>query len=221
MKPYSNIVFPDLTRRLVATGILPVYAQDAAITHPAPDWLQISQEGGFLENRIFELDHSSGTGCILSLSLAVERSAFSIWGWELDLPWKDHNFQLLSDPQGRESPDYIYKIPDSQSESYSRDLVINDCSQLLRGHPLEGFLLGFSLQPIPASDHQGKRIDARLVIIDEMRRSYFTTVQLYVDRSAKFDRQRGKEKIRKSIFDQLVDGEDVLKDEEDVLIQQT
>jgi hypothetical protein len=217
MNRYSNIDLQDMTRQLVVAGFLPVYAQDAAITHPAPDWLLISQVGG---DSVFDLDGGGGTGCILDLHVAVDRPAFSIWRWELDLLWKDPKFQWVPEPQGGKYPDNMYRIPGCQALEYSRNRVINHRRKLGRGNCLDGLLLGFSFVSIPDFYHHGASIDARLVLVDEMENSYSKQIQLYVDRSAKFDRQRGKEKVRRRLFDQLVDnGEELLKDEEDVLIQ--
>src|ERR1700693_2966404 len=104
MNTYSNIVLPDLTRQLVVAGFLPVYAQDAAITHSAPPWLFIDQEGGPLDSLVFDLDCGGGMGCILPLHVAVDLPAFSIRRWEIDFRWKDLKFQWLPEPPGGKFP---------------------------------------------------------------------------------------------------------------------
>lgn len=210
MNKYSRIVVPDLTRQLVATSFLPVDAQDAAITHAAPPWLAISQVGGLVENSIFDPDCGSGTGCILDLHIAVDRRAFSIWGWELDLPWKDPNFQWLPEPRGSKFPENMYQIPGCKGLEYPPGVVINHRHLLQRGHILEGLLLGHSFAPIPDSYHHGANIDARLVIIDEMGLSFSTQVELWVNRIARIDRKPAKPKTRQPIFEKQDWAEDEL-----------
>lgn len=82
MKTYSPLVVPDLTRQLVAAGFLPGDA------HPAPPGVLIAQIGSIFENSAFDLD-CGGTGYSLSLHIAVDRPAFAIWEWKLDLPWEE------------------------------------------------------------------------------------------------------------------------------------
>jgi hypothetical protein len=200
MKRYSNLFAPDLTRQLVSTGFLPVDAQDAAITHPAPPWLKVSQEAGPVENSIFDLDCGSGTGCILDLQIAVDLGAFSIWGWELDLPWKDPEFRFLPEPTGESFPYNMYKFPGCETLIFPRDDVINHRRRLQRGHGLDGLLLGSSFESIPDSYKHGAQIEASLVLIDEMRRAFSTPVQLWADRIAKINRQRRKKNTRGPLF---------------------
>jgi hypothetical protein len=200
MKRFSNLFAPDLTRQLVSTGFLPVDTQDAAITHPAPPWLHISQVGGLVESQVFDPDCESGTGCILDLHIAVDLGSFSIWGWELDLPWKDPEFRFLPEPTGESYPYNMYKFPGRGALMFSRDNVINHRHRLQRGHGLDGLLLGFSFQSIPDSYKHGAQIEASLILIDEMRRAFSTPVQLWADRSAKIDRQRRKKNTRGPLF---------------------
>lgn len=207
MKRYSNIVAPDLVRRLVATGFLPVDAQDAAITQPAPPGLHIDQVGGLVESSIFDLKCGSGTGCILPLYIAVDLNIFSIWRWELDLPWKDPKFQFLPEPQGHRFPDNMYKFPGCENLMYPRDQVINHQRELKPGRILEGLLLGFSFESIPDSYHHRSTIHARLVLIDGKEHSFSTPIQLWADRSVKFDRQRSKKNTKKRAFEKLDEGE--------------
>jgi hypothetical protein len=210
MKRYSRLFAPDLTRQLVAADFLPVDAQEAAITHPAPPWLKISQEGAPVENFIFDLDCGGGTGCILDLHVAVDRQAFSIWRWELDLPWKDPKFQWLSEPPGGKFSDNMYKFPGCEALMYPRDQVINHLSLVKCGYNLNGLLLGYSLESIPDSYRHGANIDASLVLVDEMGRGFSTPVQLCVNRMAKIDRTRARPKTRQPIFENGYCAEDEL-----------
>jgi hypothetical protein len=210
MKMYSRLFAPDLTHQLEAAGILTGDAQDAAITHPAPPWLKISQEGGPFENSIFDLDCGGGTGCMLDLHVAVDRQLFPIWRWLLDLPRKGPKFQWLPEPPGGKFPDNMYKFPGREALMYPRDQVINHLSLVKRGYNLNGLLLGYSFESIPDSYRNGANIDASLVLVDEMGRGFSTAVQLCVNRMAKIDRKRAKPKTRRPIFENQYCAEDEL-----------
>jgi hypothetical protein len=201
IKTYSHIHLPDLTRELVATGFLPVDAQGAAITHRALPGLLISQVGGLVESSVFDLNCGYGTGCILPLHIGVDLPVFSIWGWELDLPWKDPTFQFLPEPQGHVFPTDMYQIPGCENLKYSRYEVINHRRVLRRGQSLDGLLLGFSFESIPDSYQHGANIEARLVLIDGMERCFSTRIQLWVNRIAKIDWQRKKKNSRRPLFE--------------------
>ena len=111
MKRYSHLVAPDLTRQLVAAGVLRGDAQDAGITQAVPSGLLIRQVGGIIESSAFDLDCGCGTGYSLNLHIAVDLPVFSIWHWRLDLPWEDHQFQWLTDPSEQEVPGQHVPIP--------------------------------------------------------------------------------------------------------------
>jgi hypothetical protein len=200
MKTYSRLFVQDLTHQLKAAGVLTGDAEDAAITHPAPPGLLVSQVGGCAESSAFDLD-CGGTGYNLSLHVAVDLPALRILGWKLDLPWEDPQFQWLADPSEYMSSDEMYQIPSCVGLRYSRDEVINHRRLLQRGQGLDGFLLGYGFESIPDSYHHGATIDASLVLIDEMWRGFSTPVQLWADRSAKLNRQRRKKATRPGLFE--------------------
>lgn len=210
MKRYSNLLAPDLTRQLVATGVLPLDAQADAITYPAPAWLCISQVGGPFESQVFDLDCGSGTGCILDLHIAVDLGAFSIWGWELDLPWKDPEFRFLPEPTGESFPYNMYKFPGCETLIFSRDDVINHRRRLQRGRGLDRLLLGSSFASIPDSYEHGGEIEASLVLIDEMLHSFSKPVRLLVNRGAKIDRPRRKKNARGPLLERRGGAKDKL-----------
>jgi hypothetical protein len=191
MKTYSPLVVPDLTRQLVAAGFL---AEDA---HPAPPRVLIAQVGGVLENSAFDADRGYGTGYSLSLHLAVDLPALTIWGWKLDLPWEDPQFQWLPEPQGSVFPVNMYQVPGCEGLKFPRDEVINHRRVLRRGYGLEGLLLGFGFASIPDSYRHGADIDANLVLIDEMRREFSTPVQFWANRMAKIDGKNKANQPRK------------------------
>lgn len=201
MKNFSNRVIPDLTRQLVAAGVLTEDVEDYGNTHPAPPGLLISQVGGVVESTAFDLDGGYGTGFILPVHVAVDLAAFKFLGWKLDLPWEDPQFQWLTDPSEYTSSDEMYQFPSCQRLKYPRDEVINHCRLLQRGRSLGGLLLGFGFESIPDSYHHGATIDASLVLIDEMRRGFSTPVQLWADRSAKLNRQRRKKATRSGLLE--------------------
>jgi hypothetical protein len=201
MKTYSRLLAPDLTRQLVAAGILRGDAEDAANTHPTPPGLLVSQVGGFVESTAFDLDCGCGTGYILSLHVAVDLPAFGILGWRLDLPWEDPQFQWLTDPTEYMSSDNMYQVPGCSGLKYPRDEVINHRRLLRRGHGFKGLLLGYGFESIPDSYHHGATIDASLVLIDEMGRGFSTAVQLWADRSARINRKRAQLKTSRRLLE--------------------
>ena len=183
MRTYSSLVVPELTRQLVAAGFL---LEDA---HPAPPRVLIAQVGGVFENSAFDAHRGYGTGYSLSLHIAVDRAAFAIWEWKLDLPWEDPQFQWLPEPQGSVFPVNMYQVPGCEGLKFPRDEVINHRRVLRRGHGLDGLLLGFGFESIPNSYRHGASIDANLVLIDEMGRKFSTPVQFWANRMAKIDRK--------------------------------
>jgi hypothetical protein len=200
MKTYSRLFAPDLTHQLEAAGVLTGDAEDAAITHPAPSGLLVSQVGGFADSSAFDLD-CGGTGYILSLHVAVDLPAFGILGWRLDLPWEDPQIQWLPDPPGCAFPDNMYQFPGCPCLKLPRDEVINHRRVVQRGHSLNGQLLGWGFESIPDFFHHGATIDASLVLIDEMWRGFSTPVQLWANRSAKIDWPRRKKTTRAPLFE--------------------
>jgi hypothetical protein len=149
----------------------------------------IAQVGGVFENSAFDAQRGYGTGYSLSLHIAVDRPAFAIWEWKLDLPWEDPQFQWLPEPQGSVFPVNMYQVPGCEGLKFPRDEVINHRRVLRRGHALEGLLLGFGFASIPNSYRHGASIDANLVLIDEMGRTFSTPVQFWANRTAKIDRK--------------------------------
>jgi hypothetical protein len=203
MKNYSHRVSRDLTRQLVAAGVLTGDSEDAANIYPTPPGLLICQVGGVVESSAFDLDRGYGTGFILPVHVALDLPAFKILGWKLELPWEDPQFQWLTDPSEYMSSDGMYQFPSCSRLKYPRDVVINHRRLLQRGRGLDGLLLGFGFESIPDSYHHGATIDASLVPIDEMGRGFSTAVQLWADRSAKLNRQRRKNATRSRLFEKL------------------
>jgi hypothetical protein len=199
MKTYSRLHIPSLTRQLVIAGFLAGHAQDAASTFPAPDGILVSQDGGIVENSAFDFECGYGTGVMLSLHIAVDLPALTIWKWQLDLPWKDSQVHWIADPLGS-AYDNMYQIP-GWDVKFARCQVINHRHVLRRGHSLDGLLLGFSFEPIPASYRHGANIDASLVLIDEMGRDFSTPVQLWANRIAMIDRKQAKANRKGRLFE--------------------
>jgi hypothetical protein len=202
MKKYSQLLAPDLTRSLADAGVLSPDAQDATIT-PAPIELLIRQVGGVVESSAFDLDCGHGTGFILPLHVAVNRSELKIWAWRLDLPWEDPQFQWLADPSEYSSRDDMYQFPGCPTLKYPRSEVINHCKALRRSRGLEGLLLAWSFESIPASYGHGATLNASIVLIDDMNHDFVTPVHLWVNRSALIDRKpaNATTKNRRRIFD--------------------
>lgn len=198
MKTYSRLFAPELTDQLKAAGVLEAETGDAANTRLAPAGLFVCQVGGLVESAAVDID-CGGTGFILSVHVAVDLPAFRILKWELDLPWEDSQFQWLADPSERVSSDGMYQIPGCVGLKYPRAEVLNHRRTLKRGHGLDGLLLGFGFEPIPACYRHGSTIDASLLLIDEVGREFSWPVQFWADRSAKISQQRGKKGSPRSL----------------------
>jgi hypothetical protein len=201
MKTYSRLTAPELIRQLDAAGVLTGGAQDTAITSPARPGLLICQVGGLVESSAFDLDGGYGAGFIIPLHIAVDQAVIRIWAWRLDLPWEDSQFQWVTDPSEYASEDSMYQIPGCARLKYPRDEVLNHRKVLQRGHSLDGQLLGWGFESIPESYQHGAKIDAGLVLIDELGRDFSTPIQLRADRSAKICRKQRKVTTRRSLFD--------------------
>ena len=201
MKKYSRLVAPEIPRQLVAGGFLTADAHDASITHRAPPGLLIRQVEGNVVNSAFDLNCGHGTGIRLDLHVAVDLPAFSIRGWELDVPWEADQIEWLPEPDGDVYPYNMYTFHNSREVEYPQDEVINHRRMLRRGHGLHGLLLGRSLRSIPDSYQHGATIDASLMLIDEMGREFSTPVQLWIDRIAKIDRKPRKKSTRRPLFE--------------------
>lgn len=207
IKTYSRLVMPDLTRQLVDTGILPGDAQDVAITRPAPSDLLICQVGAISDSSAYDFEASYGTGFILNLHIAVDRPAFAILRWELDLPWDSPPIQWLTKPSGDVFPGNMYQLPGRTRLLFPQAEVINHRRVLRRGYGLDGLLLGFGSESIPESYRHGAMIGAILVLVDEMGRGFSKSVHLWADRSAKTDRQRSNKRTRSRLLEQVDYGE--------------
>jgi hypothetical protein len=191
MKTYSRVAVADLARQLVSAGYLP---EDA---HPAPPGIMITQVGGILENSALDAGRGSGTAYSLSLHIAVDLPALTIWEWRLDLPWGDRQFQWLPEPQGSVFPANMYQVPGCEGLKFPRDEVINHRRVLQRGRGLNGLLLGFGFASIPDSYRHGASINANLVLIDDMGREFSTPVQFWANRMAKIDRKNKDKQPRR------------------------
>jgi hypothetical protein len=205
MKMYSRLFEPDLTHQLEATGVITGDAQDVATTHASLPGLLVRQVGGDVVNSVFDLDCGYGAGYILALHVAVDLPAFGIWGWKLDLPWEDPQFQWLTDPSEQRSLDNMYQVPGCPRLSFPREEVINHRRLLRRGHSLDGLLLGWGFESIPDTYRHGTKIEASLVLIDEMERGFTTPVQLWANRGARIDGQWRKKKTRPGLLEKLDD----------------
>lgn len=193
MKMYSRLFLPELTDQLKGAGVLAAETGDAVNARPALPGLRVSQVGGFVESSAFDIA-CGGTGFILSVHVAVDLPAFRILRWALDLPWEDPEFQWLADPSERVPSDGMYQIPGCIGLKYPRDEVLNHRRLLKRGHGLDGLLLGFGFESIPANYGHGETINANLQLIDEMGRGFSSPVQFWADRSAKVRQQQGKKR---------------------------
>jgi|SRR5580704_19565756 hypothetical protein len=201
MKMYSRLLEPTLTRQLETAGILTGDANQAATAQPTPPGLLIKQFGGVSEGRAFDLDCGYGTGVTINLHIAVDRRPLKIWGWRLDFPWEDPQFQWLTDPSESDFPDGMYQFPGCPTLKYPRDGILNHRRLVRPAHGLDGSLLGYGFESIPDSYRHNAMIDASLVLIDEMMRECPTRIQLWADRSNKHNRQAVKKSTRPRLFE--------------------
>jgi len=95
----------------------------------------------------------------------------------------------VEDPEVIDGLSRRYRLVGASTLDFPRDLVINHRLQVTRafsaGESVEGFLLGFGCDPIPAEFSQGKMIRAFLVLYDQFARPYRAPVELWADRTTR------------------------------------
>lgn len=170
-----------LARRLRAHGVpLEITDDDHRSRHFPPPGLFIRQiMASATQLDLYEVGYSVCLRIINTLP-----SAFWIYGFHLQLPWKDDKLWLLSDPAEYEPPQARYKFLTTNVPSFPRHEVLNHLRpyQLSRGHPLEGTLLWSGEVPIPETYVKGNAIEAFVVILDQYRRGYLEPLSLQVSR---------------------------------------
>jgi hypothetical protein len=113
------------------------------------------------------------------------RTPVIILGYDLELQWKDDQFDWLLDPASYDPPLKAYRFP-GEEVSYPREEVINDHvygqGRLAPGDVIEGALLARGYAPIPADYRNGQTISMRFSVIDQDRRRHSTELLFRVSK---------------------------------------
>jgi hypothetical protein len=98
------------------------------------------------------------------------RTPVIILGYDLELEWKDDQFDWLPDPAELDPPGKAYKFA-GDAVSYPRDEVINHRvfgqGRLVPGEVLEGALLARGYGAIPANYRNGQTIPLKFSVVDQ------------------------------------------------------
>jgi hypothetical protein len=183
-------------RRLSALGC----PLDLDFFQAAQNGLRIKQVGGVIESQIFEIE-SYGIGCMLNLEI-VNCASRPIYlrDFEIELPWIDRPFCLLSDPRDRDETSQSYRFHGTKIE-FPRNVVLNwlvpSSTRFAKGRLVAGLVLGQDPEPIPDRYKHGQSVQAMFSIVDQFRDRHSKSVILYIDRSAQFRPKRVKEPHRR------------------------
>ena len=120
-----------------------------------------------------------GAAYSVSLSVVVNMPNFALTAFDLELPWKAT--PIFIEPPSGQAP---YKLPNG--DQYPQDVVINHFANpqrlLRRGQVIEGLLLAWSFESIPADYAHGSEIPASLIIYDQFAESYKQSIILWAQR---------------------------------------
>lgn len=194
-KPTRSVI----ARKLQHLGIPLEYDEKK---NPPP--VLICQVGGLLENSVFSLK-GGGMGVILNVSITSDLPNFAISRFELGLPWTDPNFRWLTDPAENSTAGVsAYWFPGTQL-FFDHDIVLNHrstiCTNLPRGHSIEGLLLGLGYETIPAELPHGKTVPAFLTVVDQYEQQYSQELELWIDRSLERSATNASKSRRKSLLE--------------------
>jgi hypothetical protein len=166
--------------------------------------VEIEQVGGAYENTIFDLP-CGRAGYMIDLIITNQTSkSVRCRDIELQRPWVDSEFLWLSDPVTMNGDPYNYRFPGEGPLEIPRNLVLNHV--LLSGGTLkpggcarQGCLLGLGSH-MPESLRHGASVRMTLSIIAPDHQAYLTTINLWVDRSAKIEQKMFAKAPRESVF---------------------
>lgn len=155
---------------------------------------------GMIESSAFDI-RPSGTGYRISLRITSNLpGSYAISHFDLELPWKDPDFNWLTDPIEYEADPPLYRAPGKHPLEYEREMVINHCADVTRmwsrGQSISGYLLAFG-GPIK----HGEWIAAIVNVVDRFDRKYSSPVSLWADRGEKFLRAYAKKAPRKRLHE--------------------
>lgn len=200
---------PELMQEMRRLGV-GTDVRDAELIDSRPSSkVRINVVSGALETCIFDLG-PVGTGYMAWMSLTVVDVPFAIAGFLLTLPWPVAWITWLSDPALGKDPPYIYRFPGQRADQFPRDSVINhnaDAKKMLRrGERIEGFLLGYSSEPIPSAYKHNQHVLGNIGVFDQFDESYSAETEFWIDRSARSAAASRVRTPRKSLFGERVLG---------------
>jgi hypothetical protein len=210
MKPYWT-KRPETMQEMRRLGVF-TDVTDAELIDSRPSGkVRIEAPGGNLETCIFDLG-PVGTGFMAWMTLTVVDGPFAIAEFSLTPPWPGTQITWLSDPALGTDPTYIYRFPGRRADQFARETVINrhaDAQKMLRrGVRIEGFLLGFSSEPIPHDYKHGQHVLGNIGVFDQFDVPYSVEADFWIDRTARLAAANRVTTPRKSLF-----GERVLRGE--------
>jgi hypothetical protein len=163
--------------------------------------LTLRQMDGFLENRIFELDHG-GTGFMISLAIGYGAAQkLSISDWELEVPGFNSHILWVEEPIRGLAGRNNYRIPGAFCEEYDREVVINHRRVLRSGDLICGLLLGYTFESLPDPYSHGINLDVTLVLLDQVNRRFPFQICLLVNRKTPRSSRSVARPPRRRLFD--------------------
>ena len=123
-----------------------------------------TQLAGHAESRAYIFGPTQ-VGYVIGLRLATERpSGTVITNWSYDPPWEGHFASLEHDLTT------VVPVADRAAYEQASDFrligILNERHLLRRGRPAQGFLCGYSNQPVP--DSCDRSVSARLTLLDDI-----------------------------------------------------
>ena len=178
--------YEERLRQLRQLGYASPYEQ--GLTNSQPFEALVEQCAPPGECRIYDLG-DQGTLYMVWLSVIAERPGVCLYDFRFIPPWPDNAFQALGSKDG--CPRNVYVLPNDAS--FPRETILNwrfgASGWRLPLTPVEGWLCGHSLTPIPKEYEYGAEVDIRIEFFGKFgRRLAQTDSTLWVDRSIEFDR---------------------------------
>jgi hypothetical protein len=186
----------DLERELKAAGVISLEVMNL----DSIGEIAIRQDSALCSTRVLET--KVGITCfVLDVTITSSLStAFPLRDYSLEVPWENPNFYWVPDPRERDPRIRSYQLPDCDL-AFARKQVLNHrLPTIMPYQRLRGVLLGMSLDPIPSCYASGAVLLAKLLVTDEVNRSFSGELLLQVDRTARLTSKRVMKRQR--LFDQ-------------------
>jgi hypothetical protein len=147
--------------------------------------VEIAQAGSVYGSIVFEL-RDGRAGYVFDLDI-VNRTSRPIYCLEIEFrtPWRDPNFEWLSDPQERHRNVHHYSFPGDGAPEFPRDQVLNQVllseSAILQPRvPYQGWLLATG-GLMPKHLRNGEQVEATLAIVASDRTEYSERIVLFAE----------------------------------------